>query len=288
MDDNIIDSGSSAIEQTSAATTPTETVPVSSTDTSQASTTSTTSTETPSEENVWYISEGVRGTGEKPDWFNDKTFPTMFDQAKGYNPLKSQYDKKYKGFTGAPEGDYKIELDDSFKDSDYKLDTETQAFKDMSELARSQGMSQKAFNENMNLFAKYESNAIKQQEEYITNAIQKHNDEVIASMSPELIEEFKQCKEMALNFGDAPEDGLNSYLKGITEKSEIEAFNWLVKKSLPSNAPQSIQKTASSNPDQEAYDAHKRYNSLPYGPEKDAAKLVMQEKYRIARELGNK
>ncbi len=55
----------------------------------------------------WYYSqqEGqpVLGRGDKPEWFNEKTFKSVEEQAKAYPELRKLYNSKLKGLSGAPE-----------------------------------------------------------------------------------------------------------------------------------------------------------------------------------------
>lgn len=60
----------------------------------------------PAEGAKFQFADGVDGTGERPEWFNNTKYKTVSDQAKGYNELES----KFGAFTGAPEeGKYEIE-----------------------------------------------------------------------------------------------------------------------------------------------------------------------------------
>ena len=70
-------------------------------DTSTPSEESTTETTTP-----WYVSEGVEGTGDKPEFLQDK-YKSLTDQAAAYPELAS----KFGGFTGAPD-DYELSFPD--------------------------------------------------------------------------------------------------------------------------------------------------------------------------------
>jgi len=60
-------------------------------------------TEAPAvDENAWYLSEGVAGEGEAPEWFKASKYATIADQAQAYNGLES----KLGSFTGAPKDGY--------------------------------------------------------------------------------------------------------------------------------------------------------------------------------------
>ena len=53
------------------------------------------------EQGQYYLSEGIKGVGEKPDWLNDR-YKSVSDQAKGYAELE----KKFGGFKGSPKDGY--------------------------------------------------------------------------------------------------------------------------------------------------------------------------------------
>lgn len=63
-------------------------------------------TETTTEITPWYISEGVEGAGDKPDFLQDK-YKSLTDQAAAYPELAS----KFGGFTGAPD-EYELSFPD--------------------------------------------------------------------------------------------------------------------------------------------------------------------------------
>lgn len=58
------------------------------------------------EDTGWYLSEGVAGQGNTPDWFKSGKYKTVEDQAKAYLGLES----KLGSFTGAPEEGYQVVL----------------------------------------------------------------------------------------------------------------------------------------------------------------------------------
>lgn len=56
-------------------------------------------------EGEWLLYDGVKGVGEKPDYFNSDKFKTLADQAKGHSELH----KMVGSFTGAPKEGYKLD-----------------------------------------------------------------------------------------------------------------------------------------------------------------------------------
>jgi hypothetical protein len=104
-------------------------------------------------EGEYYLTEGIKGTGEVPEWLDTK-YKSVADQAKGYAELS----KKFGGFKGAPKDGYTppegIESDDA-------LYQELEAF------ATKTNMSADAFGEAWELLSAqdYAAQAVDQEEE---------------------------------------------------------------------------------------------------------------------------
>lgn len=94
-----------------------------------------------SETGAWFLSEGVEGEGEPPEWFISNKYKSVADQAKAAKELRTEYNKmqeKMKAFTGAPEN-YDFEaLPEGIDKSSPMLERFSGIFKDM-------GMSQEGF-----------------------------------------------------------------------------------------------------------------------------------------------
>lgn len=84
-------------------------------------------------EGEYFLTEGVKGSGDLPEWYKADKYKSVADQAKAYTDLE----KKFGGFTGAPEEGYQapegIEADD-------------ETFKVLSEFASESNMNQDTFN----------------------------------------------------------------------------------------------------------------------------------------------
>ena len=104
-------------------------------------------------EGEYYLTDGIKGTGEVPEWLDTK-YKSVADQAKGYAELS----KKFGGFKGAPKDGYTppegIESDDA-------LYQELEAF------ATKTNMSADAFGEAWELLSAqdYAAQAVDQEEE---------------------------------------------------------------------------------------------------------------------------
>jgi hypothetical protein len=84
-------------------------------------------------EGEYFLTEGIKGTGERPDWYKAEKYKSVADQAKAYTELE----KRFGGFTGAPKDGYQapegIEADDAL-------------FAELKTFAEETNMSQDAFN----------------------------------------------------------------------------------------------------------------------------------------------
>jgi photosystem II stability/assembly factor-like uncharacterized protein len=90
----------------------------------------------------WYLSEGVNGEGDRPEWFSDK-YDSVSEQAKGYNELS----KRFGGFTGSPE-DYALNAPEEFGEHPNGgswFDAEDANVNFIKDFGREQNMSQEAF-----------------------------------------------------------------------------------------------------------------------------------------------
>jgi hypothetical protein len=97
----------------------------------------------------WFLSEGVKGDGEPPEWFNADKYKSVADQAKAQRELE----KKLGGFTGAPEK-YELTLPEGVEG---EFDPEHPILESFMEKARAANMSQETFNDLMHEFVKYET-----------------------------------------------------------------------------------------------------------------------------------
>lgn len=103
------------------------------------------STQQPKEIQEWYLADGVKGNGDKPDYFNDKKYKNLMEQAKATPGLE----KKLGAFVGAPEQyDMKILQDAGLEVASDGIGGEFLS------VAKKLNMSQEGFNEIMAMYAK--------------------------------------------------------------------------------------------------------------------------------------
>lgn len=83
-------------------------------------------------ENEYFLAEGIKGTGETPEWYKADKYQSVAEQAKAYTELE----KKFGGFKGAPKDGYSapegVEKDDAL-------------LAELTEFAKDTNMSQEAY-----------------------------------------------------------------------------------------------------------------------------------------------
>jgi hypothetical protein len=100
------------------------------------------------QESDWYYAEGIPGTGEKPDWFNNKTFKTIEEQAKASLELRKALGER----TAAPEK-YEINLGEDYKD--FKFNQEDQLYKFWEDFSKEAKLPQELFSKGLQAWADY-------------------------------------------------------------------------------------------------------------------------------------
>jgi hypothetical protein len=86
----------------------------------------------------WFLADETPGSGDRPEWFKEK-YKSVADQAKAYAELE----KRFGGFTGAPEGDYELTLPEEVEG---EFDMEDPRLSWFMETAKESNMSQDTFN----------------------------------------------------------------------------------------------------------------------------------------------
>lgn len=139
----------------------------------------------------WYLSEGVAGQGETPDWFKADKYKSVDEQAKAYLELE----KRFGSFTGAPkDGVYKINPPEGIQ---VEFDTEHELFQGLNKWAKESNLSQAGYDQVIGMLAQYE-----------------------ASMAPDMSEIKKQVGENA----DARISSVNQWAKSNLTEDQYKAF----------------------------------------------------------------
>jgi len=143
------------------------------TETAAEETTTDTITESTTETS-WLISDGLEGTGDKPDFMLDK-YHTMADQAKAYPELAS----KFGGFTGAPD-DYEMSMPDGI---DGEIATDDPLVGEFQTWAKENNLNQDGFTNILHMFIKNEYETTGTNRETELNAIGDNAQERLQNVS---------------------------------------------------------------------------------------------------------
>jgi len=96
----------------------------------------------------WYMSEGVAGEGDVPEWYKADKFKSVSAQAEAYKGLES----KLGGFTGSPDA-YELSMPDGVEGEFVEGDTLMEGFQSW---AKESGLSQDKFTELLHMYVKNE------------------------------------------------------------------------------------------------------------------------------------
>ena len=108
-------------------------------------------TDTPPTDNKeWYMREGVKGEGEKPEWFKSDKYGSVEDQAKACKDLEV----KFGAFTGAPKDGYLTDdINEKLKENGYEVDNDDPLLNEYKDFAKDVGMNQEGFERGMEMYA---------------------------------------------------------------------------------------------------------------------------------------
>jgi hypothetical protein len=97
------------------------------------------------DESAWYLSEGVAGQGDAPEWFKAGKYATIADQAQAYNGLES----KLGSFTGAPKDGYETVIPEGMN---VEIPEGDALMENFNEWAQAAGLSQDAHSELLGVY----------------------------------------------------------------------------------------------------------------------------------------
>ena len=162
-------------------------------------------------EGEYFLSDGIKGSGDTPDWYKGDKYKSVAEQAKAYTELE----KKFGGFTGAPKDGYSgpegIESDDAL-------------LQELTEFANKTNMSQEAFGEAWELLSA-QSEAVEQ----VTQ------EQEIASLGDNAEERIKNVEGYLKNNLDA--DVYEEVRNLVTDARSIQLVEHLVRATAPVRLP---------------------------------------------------
>ena len=162
-------------------------------------------------EGEYFLSDGIKGTGETPEWYKGDKYKSVAEQAKAYTELE----KKFGGFTGAPKDGYAgpegVESDDAL-------------LQELTEFATKTNMSQEAFGEAWELLsAQGEAvEAVSQEQE-------------IAALGSNAEERIKNVEGYLKNNLDA--DDYEVVRDLVTDAKSIQLIEYMVRATTPAKLP---------------------------------------------------
>jgi hypothetical protein len=162
-------------------------------------------------EGEYFLSDGIKGTGETPEWYKGDKYKSVAEQAKAYTELE----KKFGGFTGAPKDGYAgpegVESDDAL-------------LQELTEFATKNNMSQEAFGEAWELLtAQSEAvEAVSQEQE-------------IAALGSNAEERIKNVEGYLKNNLDA--DDYEVVRDLVTDAKSIQLIEYMVRATAPTKLP---------------------------------------------------
>lgn len=154
----------------------------------------------------YFLSEGVGGSGDAPDWFKGDKYKTVSDQAKAYKDLEG----KFGSFTGAPE-EYGLNAPENFE-----INGDDPMLAPAMEWAKGQNMSQEGFDSLLGMYAEMEASKDKAFNDF-------------AEEQKSQIENFESRQENINDFLKA--NDLEALAGMITTKDQMDQFEKLLDKS---------------------------------------------------------
>lgn len=162
-------------------------------------------------EGEYFLSDGIKGSGDTPDWYKGDKYKSVSEQAKAYTELE----KKFGGFTGAPKDGYSgpegIEGDDAL-------------LQELTEFATKTNMSQEAFGDAWELLS-----AQGQAVEQVTQ------EQEIASLGDNAQERIKNVEGYLKNNLDA--EVYEEVRNLVTDARSIQLVEHLVRATAPARLP---------------------------------------------------
>ena len=162
-------------------------------------------------EGEYFLSDGIKGSGDTPDWYKGDKYKSVAEQAKAYTELE----KKFGGFTGAPKDGYSgpegIESDDAL-------------LQELTEFATKTNMSQEAFGDAWELLSA-QGQAVEQVSQ----------EQEIASLGDNAQERIKNVEGYLKNNLDA--DVYEEVRSLVTDARSIQLVEHMVRATAPARLP---------------------------------------------------
>ncbi len=159
----------------------------------------------------YFLSDGIKGTGDMPEWYKGDKYKSVAEQAKAYTELE----KKFGGFTGSPKDGYQgpegIEADDAL-------------LQELTGFATKTNMSQEAFGEAWELLSA--------QGEAVEAVTQEQE---IAQLGPNASERIKNVEGFLRNNLDG--ETYDEIRDLVTDAKSIQLIEYMVQATAPTKLP---------------------------------------------------
>ena len=162
-------------------------------------------------EGEYFLSDGIKGVGDQPEWYKADKYKSVAEQAKAYTELE----KKFGGFTGAPKDGYAlydgVESDDAL-------------WAELVEFGNSTNMSQSALNQAWELLTAQEQ------------AIEEVSVEAeMAKLGDNAVERIKVVEQYMKNNLDA--DTYEELRYAVNSAESVQLIEALIKSTAPAKLP---------------------------------------------------
>ena len=162
-------------------------------------------------EGEYFLSDGIKGVGDQPEWYKADKYKSVAEQAKAYTELE----KKFGGFTGAPKDGYAlaegVESDDAL-------------WAELVEFGTSTNMSQSALNQAWELLTAQEQ------------AIEEVSVEAeMAKLGDNAVERIKVVEQYMKNNLDA--DTYEELRYAVNSAESVQLIEALIKSTAPAKLP---------------------------------------------------
>lgn len=162
-------------------------------------------------ENEYFLAEGIKGTGETPEWYKADKYQSVAEQAKAYTELE----KKFGGFKGAPKDGYSI------PDG---VDQDDALLAELTEFAKDTNMSQEAYGRAWELLTAQE-----QAVEEVTA------EQEMAKLGDNAAQRLKNVEGFLKNNLDA--DTYTEVQDLVTTAESVQLIEAIVKATVPAKLP---------------------------------------------------
>jgi len=162
-------------------------------------------------EGEYFLSDGIKGVGDQPEWYKADKYKSVAEQAKAYTELE----KKFGGFTGAPKDGYAlydgVESDDAL-------------WGELVEFGNSTNMSQSALNQAWELLTAQEQ------------AIEEVSVEAeMAKLGDNAVERIKVVEQYMKNNLDS--DTYEELRYAVNSAESVQLIEALIKSTAPAKLP---------------------------------------------------